>query len=209
MVIERVCNRPLIERWHEFASADECKMLIEGTSEYVESLAFIFGDNQNRKDDHRICSTGIDRERKLDLLRKRCFERLVNRLPSLELDHIEPVQITRYEPGHYYKPHWDFFNNIGNNYTIENDRRATMIVYLNDNFEGGSTKFTHLPVDQAPTVGLGLFWQYNYDAPTNKLTMHSGEPVVSGVKYIAQMFIRNSRWPDGTKVPGETTVKPE
>jgi hypothetical protein len=84
-----------------------------------------------------------------------------------------------------------------------------MIVYLNNNFEGGYTKFTHLPVDQAPTVGLGLFWQYNYDAPTNKLTMHSGEPVVSGVKYIAQMFIRNSRWPDGTKVPGETTVKPE
>ena len=198
--IERICNKPLIERWGNFASDEECKLLIKGVEdEFQKSFGFVYAEKKGRIVDHRTSSTSFDKEKKSEFIRLRCFEILKNRLPNLELDHVEPVQVTRYAPGEFYKQHYDFFNNKGVDYYIANDRRATVIVYLNDDYTGGSTKFQELPVEQQPKTGLALFWEYNYDIETNRLTLHSGEPVLEGVKFIAQAFIRNGKWPDGTR----------
>ena len=200
MKIEQIYNNPLIERWIDFASAEECTLLIQSVEqEFQESQGFVFAEKQSKRVAHRTSSTCWDKERKSEFLRRRCFEFLKNKLPNLELDHIEPIQLTRYTPGEFYKEHYDFFNNLGRDYRIANDRRATVVMYLNDDYTGGSTKFHDLPVEQQPKVGLALYWEYNYDLDTNRLTRHSGEPVTEGVKFIAQAFIRQSRWPDGTK----------
>jgi prolyl 4-hydroxylase len=97
----------------------------------------------------------------------------------------EPLQILRYQPGQEYKPHTDAVPGL------ENQRIMTMLVYLNDDFEGGETCFLEADLTIRPKRGEGLLFM-NVDAKgePDPTVLHSGLPVTSGVKFLASRWIR-------------------
>lgn len=86
----------------------------------------------------------------------------------------EAIQILEYSPGQEYKFHHDISNDPNSK---EYHRQISVILYLNDDFEGGGTEF----INQAykPSPGYGLIFPSNWCFP------HSGQKVLSGKKRVA------------------------
>ena len=70
----------------------------------------------------------------------------------------------------------------------------TFVLYLNDDFSGGFTEFPLLKTGFKPKKGSGIFFKYNYDDHKyNELTLHSGTPVIEGVKKIVTAWFRKNK----------------
>lgn len=97
----------------------------------------------------------------------------------------ETLQVLRYQVGQEYKPHTDAIPGLAN------QRIMTMLVYLNDDFQGGETTFPKLGITIKPRRGEGLLF-HNVGAggePDPRL-LHAGIPVRSGRKMLASRWIR-------------------
>lgn len=97
----------------------------------------------------------------------------------------EPLQILRYRPGQEYRPHSDALAGE------PNPRIATMLVYLNTDFEGGETFFPsgNLAVRGGKGEAL-LFRNTIEDGSPDPASLHAGLPVTRGTKLIASRWIR-------------------
>lgn len=80
-----------------------------------------------------------------------------------------------YDPGGYVNMHTDWSGGLSN------QRHATLIFYLNDEFEGGETEFPTLDVMVKPKKGAGLFFNY---VPGVTQSTHRGRKVFGGEKWI-------------------------
>ena len=115
----------------------------------------------------------------------------------LEIDRSwgEPLQGQRYLAGEEYKPHSDFFY-VDQPYWAEvephgGQRTWTAMVYLNQPTKGGATGFPFLNLMGQPWPGRMLIWNnMAEDGSPNNWTIHSGEPVEEGAKYIATKWYR-------------------
>jgi hypothetical protein len=114
---------------------------------------------------------------------------------SYDLTCCESWQIARYEPGQYYRPHHDYFNIENHKDYVKNDRVATVILYLTDDFKGGQTFFKILNIKISPMQGAMVYFTYPADTPSSTKTLHEGCDVISGIKYIATLWIRQSSFP--------------
>lgn len=97
---------------------------------------------------------------------------------------IEPLPLMKYEPGNYFNWHTDLTGGF------VTQRTATMIMYLNDDFEGGSTCFQHLDLKIQPKRGSAVVYYYT---PADPL-VHCGNAVTSGTKFILNAFVRNGEF---------------
>jgi prolyl 4-hydroxylase len=101
----------------------------------------------------------------------------------------EALQILRYIPGQEYRPHFDFVNGA------TNQRLWTALVYLNDHYQGGETRFVRTGLEVRGRTGdMLLFWNIQGDGHGDPLAEHAGLPVTSGTKYLATRWIREGRW---------------
>jgi len=88
----------------------------------------------------------------------------------------ERIRFYRYEPGQYFAPHYDgcFARS-----EIE-ESKLTLMVYLNDNFTGGETRFNlrypHSEENVIPQMGSVLCFIHHL--------YHEGAAVLRGVKYV-------------------------
>ena len=101
------------------------------------------------------------------------------------IENCERLQVLRYKPGGYYKPHLDSIDD-GNN-----PRLYTFILALNDDYEGGETAFPVLKREYKLHAGDALFFDTldNYELETSK-ALHGGKPVKSGEKWICNLWVR-------------------
>jgi len=98
----------------------------------------------------------------------------------------EMVQVVKYIPGDYFRPHYDE-RASGGMY----GRHATLLVYLNDDFTGGETVFPRLNRTIQPEKGKAILFK-NTNLETRRClwkSFHEGRPVVSGEKYILNLWI--------------------
>jgi len=116
------------------------------------------------------------------------FDALTQRVADFfgvqDLMCIEPLPMMKYEPGDYFDWHTD----LTGGFTTQ--RTATMIMYLNDDFEGGATCFRHLNLKVQPRRGSALVYYYT---PTQPL-IHRGETVTAGKKFIINAFVRDGKF---------------
>ena len=103
--------------------------------------------------------------------------------------------MVKYEPNGYYNEHHDSCcdnNDKCKEFTKDGNRILTMVIYLNDDFEGGATRFPKIDKNFKPKKYSGiLFYPMNKNGDkchTNSL--HAGMPVTKGQKYIANVWIR-------------------
>ncbi len=104
---------------------------------------------------------------------------------------IEAIDIYNYDVGRYLDLHHDYpyFPDKINYYSYGgNDRIGTGILYLNDDYEGGTTYFPKLDVDIKPKKGSMLYFKQCYDEATNWSTIHESTVINKGTKWIASCF---------------------
>lgn len=83
----------------------------------------------------------------------------------------ERLRCYRYEPGQRFGPHYD------GAFVRSKDERSylTLLIYLNEGYQGGRTRFLELDREIEPRVGRALFFQH--------AILHEGAVVEEGVKY--------------------------
>jgi predicted 2-oxoglutarate/Fe(II)-dependent dioxygenase YbiX len=83
----------------------------------------------------------------------------------------ERLRFYRYGRGQRFAPHYDGFFERGAERSL-----LTVLVYLNDDFDGGATAFPELSRTVVPRTGMALFFQHHL--------LHEGCPVERGRKYV-------------------------
>lgn len=83
-----------------------------------------------------------------------------------------PVRVYRYEVGQHFGLHQDqsYFGPAGEVSLL------TLLVYLNEGFEGGETEFPEQGRTIAPSTGTALLFQHR--------VLHAGNRVLAGTKYV-------------------------
>ena len=174
----------------DFLTREECEGLIDLINQNkVPSTVVSQGDEFGIYDKSRTSSTSnLDHTIPLVL---EVHKKISNYL-GLDINLGESMQGQLYEEGQYFKPHNDFFS--GNAYEkhclTQGNRTHTLMIYLNDNFEGGGTDFSKLGITVLPKSGKAVTWKNMIDGVTQEEFLHEGMPIVSGKKYIITSWWR-------------------
>lgn len=115
------------------------------------------------------------------------------KVANLPLSHAEAPAIIRYLPGEMYKQHGDYLpdNSVLSSKINGGQRTNTVLVYLNDGFEGGCTEFNLLNIVVKPEQGqLLTFSNVSCDGKSLVLSQHTGQPVVNGEKWLLSIWFR-------------------
>src|SRR5690606_22576065 len=121
------------------------------------------------------------------------IERRISELLQIPVRFFEGLQILHYELGQQFAAHFDYFG--ANHPSSENNRICTLIMYLNDVEAGGETSFPELNLSITPRKGNAVYFEYFYqDASINERTLHCGEPVIRGEKWIATQWVRRQTY---------------
>lgn len=108
----------------------------------------------------------------------------------------ESLQVVRYQEGEEYRAHHDFVYPPAFR-RHQPTRFATVLFYLNDDFEGGETVFPravnaqfHDGISVKPKKGKAvLFYNMLPDGNMDDLSQHSSQPVESGEKFLANLWV--------------------
>ena len=96
----------------------------------------------------------------------------------------ESLHILRYMPGQQYRAHLDHIPGK------ENQRILTALVYLNQGFEGGETRFIRAGLQVKGKKGDAIVFRNTLpDGRADPASEHAGLPVTKGVKYLASRWI--------------------
>eukprot|EP00878_Enallax_costatus_P010592 GHUV01011063.1.p1 GENE.GHUV01011063.1~~GHUV01011063.1.p1 ORF type:complete len:341 (+),score=88.25 GHUV01011063.1:250-1272(+) len=102
----------------------------------------------------------------------------------------ELPQIAHYLPGQHFSSHEDGFPA---NIALEKgyQRRATLLVYLNDVTQGGATKFDHLELGVQPQKGKALLFFPSFSGGrSDARTLHNAEDAADGCeKWVFQLWL--------------------
>jgi prolyl 4-hydroxylase len=120
---------------------------------------------------------------------------------GVPFENAESLQVVRYKPGTYYRQHHDSCcddNESCKGFAQSSGQRIrTILVYLNDDFEGGETDFPTLNKKlKAPPRGAVVFHPMSKSTPEacHPKALHAGLPVTSGEKTICNIWIREKKW---------------
>lgn len=154
-----------------------------------------------RRDPGRVTQVVDSSKRQgvLDDLFRRAMAEVVTRRYGAP-DFFEPPYILRYKVGGKYSEHADSeaFDVESRRFHRVADRDVSLLLYLNDDYEGGELTFTRLNYTYRPQAGdLVLF-------PSNNVFLHRAEQVTRGTKYAVvswcclkatpKLFPGASRW---------------
>lgn len=121
------------------------------------------------------------------------LEARLARLLQWPLENGEGLQVLRYRPGAEYKPHHDYFDPAepGTASIVRRggQRVGTVVIYLNEPDEGGGTAFPEAKLRIQPRKGNAVFFSYA-QPQAHTLTLHGGDPVLRGEKWIATKWLR-------------------
>lgn len=114
----------------------------------------------------------------------------------------EPVNLIRYEVGGYFKEHIDAYSQIhtllaeyGSSDRLTDllsagNRTWTLMIYLNDDYDGGTTIFPKINIGFIAKKGSLVGWKNSFNSEPIANSLHAGEVVTSGEKYVAVIPFR-------------------
>lgn len=119
---------------------------------------------------------------------------------GIDKSHQEQLQVAMYEPRGMFVDHYDACvsedpENCLRMNKGSGQRRATLLVYLNDDFEGGETEFGEVGFKIKPATGKGIFfWSTREDESLITESKHRGNEVLGGSKWIATKWTHKRAW---------------
>lgn len=201
-----VSHRPFVGIIDRFATPAECRCVIDVARPFLDT-ATVLDQNTGvlRPDPLRTNRSAIMSFDRLDLVLHIIRERISTML-GIPVRRLEAPQVLRYAPGQEFKAHYDFYDPSVPAFRDEiarnGQRVATLLIYLNEDFEGGETQFPSLDLDYRGRTGDAIvFYSVDRDGRPNPLTLHAGLPPTSGEKWIYSQWVRD-------RAPGETPRTP-
>jgi prolyl 4-hydroxylase len=127
------------------------------------------------------------------------LDRRVSELMQLPVENGEGFQVLYYPAGTEAAPHFDFLepSNEANRASLarSGQRVSTLITYLNEVESGGETSFPELGLSVLPVRGNAVYFEYANDAgQVDHRSLHAGNRVLSGEKWVATKWMRERRF---------------
>jgi len=193
---------PQVHAIDGFMTPAECAWLIElarsglRRAQVYRKDAAGYMDSGNRTNSEADYTFG-----NADLVLRLVIERIAGAV-GLPTGHFEVAKLLHYEPGQQFAPHHDFQDPaipaLAREVARRGQRVATVLVYLNDDFEGGETEFPRLGLRHRGAAGDALlFANVRPDGALDHDSLHAGLPPTRGVKWVLSQWIR-SRPVDGS-----------
>lgn len=180
---------PMYYEIDDFLTHDECDELIRTAQERgLEPSKVYSADADNNDPTFRISDqTWI---KQADSITQK-----VSRVSGKPTENFEELQVVKYEKGGFFTPHYDacdgdeaFCKRMTGN---SGQRYMTLLMYLNDDFEGGETVFPKIDVSIKPKKGKALvFFNTDENGILIRDSLHGGNPVESGTKWICNVWVR-------------------
>lgn len=167
-----------------FFSAQECHQIIEN-SKTLFKRSLVTGDGKHQVASHRRTSESASLHNLDENLKEAIAEKCISLLESDDLSYndFENLQCVSYQINQEFKAHFDAGKGLKRLYTI--------LVYLNDDIEGGETYFPLLDLMVKPKKGKAvMFHNLEKDGSIDIYSYHAGLPVRSGNKFACNIWIR-------------------
>lgn len=131
---------------------------------------------------------------------------------NLPIENGEGIQVLHYPMGALNTPHFDFLqpSNPANRSSIvrSGQRVSTLIAYLNDVDSGGETAFPAAGWEVSPQRGSAVYFEYcNSLGQVDHLSLHGGNPVLAGEKWVATKWMRQRRFVSAGEVGSEGMMR--
>jgi prolyl 4-hydroxylase len=174
----------------DFMSGVECDTMIEIIGRRLRPSTV----TKESGDEHFRTSRTSDLSLLSDPIIASIDQRIAKTL-GIRIEYSEGIQAQRYDVGQEFKAHTDYFERGTAEYVehtaIKGNRTWTFMVYLNEDMQGGVTRFPAIDRDFHPRKGQAIIWNSLYpDGTPNPDTLHSGTPVTRGHKLIITKWFR-------------------
>lgn len=181
-----------IEEIPNFLTDEECNNIIK-TSIGNLSPSRVYSDNDD------VLSTSMRKSNQCWLDDSYdCAKIISERVKDYTKTHNnnqEQLQVVQYNKGGFFNPHYDacegtseYCKRMDGN---QGPRLYTVLIYLNDDFEGGETVFPKINKVVKPEKGKAvLFRNVDDNGVIIKESFHGGVPVKEGEKWIANKWVR-------------------
>ena len=168
----------------KFLSPEECRRLVT-MAEMLEGRRFQVRDRARKlepvPDPTRVAEWMVlgDSQHVLDEVVARAFEQVIVPHSGQSIDWYEEAQLLRYTSGGHYQYHADAYHLVpeAGAWRKAVDRDISLLLYLNDEYEGGELHFKRFSYTLRPRAGM-LVW-----FPSDVRYEHMAKPVTSGFRY--------------------------
>lgn len=190
-------HAPRVATTEGFATREECAHLITRVRPELEQPGSYRGGGHAYADLALFDGTGSPLGPMRANAVVRLLEQRITDMTQHDIEALEPCSVIRYQDGHEYRPHVDFFteeqmsHNASEYADHGGQRLATFLLYLQAPDAGGETVY------QAPGLvirgepGLGVL-HYNVlpDGKPDQQSVHIGRPVRRGEKWLWRCALR-------------------
>ncbi|KAN0015315.1 hypothetical protein ACTFIV_002584 [Dictyostelium citrinum] len=187
---------PRIYRIPGFLSDEECEFLIDTSKNKLRPCNEISSGvhrsgwglfMKEGEEDHQITKNIFNKMKSFVNISESC----------------EVMQVIRYNQGEETSSHFDYFNPLTTNGSMKiglyGQRVCTILMYLCDVEEGGETTFPEVGVKVKPIKGDAvLFYNCKPNGEVDPLSLHQGDPVLKGTKWVAIKLINQKNKETGT-----------
>ncbi|KAG9142228.1 hypothetical protein Leryth_007665 [Lithospermum erythrorhizon] len=195
---------PRIILFHNFLSSEECDYLRGLAKPRLRTSTVVDTATGKAIKSNVRTSSGMflnPEERKYPIIQ--AIEKRISVYSQIPIENGELIQVLRYDKDQFYRAHHDYFSDTFN-IKRGGQRVATMLMYLNDNVEGGETYFPLAGSDECSCGGklvkgvcvkpnkgdAVLFWSMGLDGQSDPKSIHGGCEVLSGEKWSATKWMR-------------------
>jgi prolyl 4-hydroxylase len=181
-----------------FLTHDECDTLIKIASTQLTPSKVYNENSDDVMTDHRISDQCWLSDTDHNIVNK--ISTITSNICNKPKENQELLQVVKYSTGGFFNPHYDTCMGDDPDYCKRMNGKAgprygTLIVYLNDDFTGGETIFPNINKTVKPEKGKAVFF-YTTDTNGNLLneSLHAGNPVISGNKWICNKWTRINKY---------------
>ena len=182
---------PIVHAVPNFASAAECQWLIAVAAQRLKRAGVY--NNPTGVDPGRTNQFALLNFVNADAIVEVMRHRIAN-LIRAPLTCLETSQVLNYGVGQEFVLHCDFLDPqlLRDEIARNGQRVATVLIYLNESFEGGETSFPRLGLNHRGRTGDALVFG-NVDAAgaPDARTQHAGCPPTLGEKWVFSQWVRD------------------
>lgn len=182
---------PRVVVFEKFLTDEECDKLIELAKPRLSPSTTIETDGTIHQHPARTSKGMFFHRGQEELITK--IENRIAKVVHWPVENGEGLQILHYQNGERYLPHNDYFEpnatSPSTHLVRSGNRVGTFLMYLSTPDHGGCTSFPESNIRVNCIKGNALFFSYHAANASTK-TLHGGDPVLVGEKYVATKWLR-------------------